>query len=179
MTLSTCSRNFVWKWFLVCKLHIIQVTKGMTSSIVSFYQGLSLVQVSNSYPTWKLQFQEVSALPWSHGRKCFRGPELKLPERFSFIKRPEACNFIKKETLAQVFSCEFWEISKSNFFTEHAWATPSGSLTMIKDYRIFVGKETIPMYILLLYNLCLHTLSLKKIWRSSHFMEFLTDSPCN
>ena len=91
----------------------------MTSSIVSFYQGLSLVQVSNSYPTWKLQFQEVSALPWSHGRKCFRGPELKLPERFSFIKRPEACNFIKKETLAQVFSCEFCKISKNTFFTEH------------------------------------------------------------
>ena len=27
--------------------------------------------------------------------------------------RPEACNFIKKETLAQVFSCEFCQISKS------------------------------------------------------------------
>ena len=27
-----------------------------------------------------------------------------------------ACNFIKKETLAQVFSCEFWEISKNAFF---------------------------------------------------------------
>ena len=27
--------------------------------------------------------------------------------------RPQACNFIKKETLAQVFSCEFFEISKS------------------------------------------------------------------
>ena len=26
------------------------------------------------------------------------------------IKLPEACNFIKKETLAQVFSCEFYEI---------------------------------------------------------------------
>ena len=25
--------------------------------------------------------------------------------------RPKACNFIKKETLAQVFSCEFCEIS--------------------------------------------------------------------
>ena len=25
-------------------------------------------------------------------------------------------NFIKKETLAQVFSCEFYEISKNNFF---------------------------------------------------------------
>ena len=28
---------------------------------------------------------------------------------------PKACNFIKKETLAQVFSCEFYEISKSTF----------------------------------------------------------------
>ena len=29
-----------------------------------------------------------------------------------------ACNFIKKETLAQVFSCEFCETSKNTFFTE-------------------------------------------------------------
>ena len=28
---------------------------------------------------------------------------------------PEACNFIETETLAQVFSCEFWEISKNTF----------------------------------------------------------------
>ena len=30
-----------------------------------------------------------------------------------------ACNFIKKETLAPGFSCEFCEISKNAFFTEH------------------------------------------------------------
>ena len=30
-----------------------------------------------------------------------------------------AYNFIKKETLAQVFSYEFCEISKNTFFTEH------------------------------------------------------------
>ena len=35
--------------------------------------------------------------------------------------RPEACNFNKKETLVQVFSCEFYEISKNTFFTEHLW----------------------------------------------------------
>ena len=29
------------------------------------------------------------------------------------------CNFIKKETLAQVLSCEFCEISKNTFFKEH------------------------------------------------------------
>ena len=37
----------------------------------------------------------------------------------------KACNIIKKETLAQVFSCEFCEISKNIFFTEHLWATAS------------------------------------------------------
>ena len=39
----------------------------------------------------------------------------------------QACNYIKKETLAQVFSCEFWEIYKSTFFTEHLWTTASGN----------------------------------------------------
>ena len=29
--------------------------------------------------------------------------------------RPEVCNFVKKETLAQLFSCEFCEISKNTF----------------------------------------------------------------
>ena len=29
---------------------------------------------------------------------------------------PETCSFIKKEALAQVFSCEFCEISKNTFF---------------------------------------------------------------
>ena len=37
----------------------------------------------------------------------------------------QACNFIKKETLTQVFSCEFCKISKNTFFTEHIWATAS------------------------------------------------------
>ena len=31
-------------------------------------------------------------------------------------KLQASCNFIKKETLAQVFSCEFCEISKNTFF---------------------------------------------------------------
>ena len=38
---------------------------------------------------------------------------------------PEAVvqSFIKKETLALVFSCEFYEISKNTFFIEHLWTT--------------------------------------------------------
>ena len=34
------------------------------------------------------------------------------------IKLPQACNLVKKETLTQVFSCEFCEIFKNTFFTE-------------------------------------------------------------
>ena len=41
------------------------------------------------------------------------------------VPRPDACNFIKKETMVQVFSCEFCEISKNIFFTEHLRATAS------------------------------------------------------
>ena len=36
-----------------------------------------------------------------------------------------ACNFMKKETLTQVFSCEFFKISKNTFLTEHLWANAS------------------------------------------------------
>ena len=47
--------------------------------------------------------------------------------RVSFFNRveAEACNFIKQETLAQVFSCEFCEISNNTFFAEHLRATAS------------------------------------------------------
>ena len=36
-----------------------------------------------------------------------------------------ACNFIKKQTLAQMFSREFCEISKNTFFTKYLQATAS------------------------------------------------------
>ena len=44
---------------------------------------------------------------------------------------PEACNFIKKETLAQMFSREFCEIFKNTFFTEHLRTTASGVSNLI------------------------------------------------
>ena len=41
------------------------------------------------------------------------------------FQKIQACNFIKKEILAQVFSCEFLEIFKNNFFKEHLRESPS------------------------------------------------------
>ena len=54
-----------------------------------------------------------------------------------YEKRPEACNIIKKETLGEVFSCEFCEISKNTFLTEHLWTTASDSLTIEKAVTKF------------------------------------------
>ena len=43
--------------------------------------------------------------------------------------------FIKKETLPQVFSSEFCEISKNTFFTEHLLATASSHTNYIQQHQ--------------------------------------------
>ena len=43
-----------------------------------------------------------------------------------------ACNFIKKEILAQVFSCEFCEIFKNTFLTERRVAASSKNISYWK-----------------------------------------------
>ena len=45
--------------------------------------------------------------------------------RVSFLIQLQACNFIKKETLAQVISCEFCKFSKNTSFREHLRTTVS------------------------------------------------------
>ena len=63
---------------------------------------------------WKKIFLEISQN--SQENTC---------ARVSFFNKVagKASNFIKIEALTQVFSCEFCEISKSTFFTEHLWTT--------------------------------------------------------
>ena len=50
--------------------------------------------------------------------KISQNPQENTCTRGSFLAKlqVEACNFIKKETLAQVFFCEFCEIFKKTFF---------------------------------------------------------------
>ena len=44
-------------------------------------------------------------------------------------------NFIKKESLAQMFSREFCEISKNTFFKELLWTTDSGHIRIDITYQ--------------------------------------------
>ena len=65
-------------------------------------------------------FLEISQIPQEN--TCARASFLiKLQSSGS-----QAWNFIKIETLAQVFSCEICEVSKNTFLAEHEWATASG-----------------------------------------------------
>ena len=51
----------------------------------------------------------------------------------------QTCNLIKEEARAQVFYCEFFEISKNTFFTEDLWATASKS---VSEMLIFRGSSS-------------------------------------
>ena len=76
-----------------------------------------------------------SKLKWVNGKlhflcsvKCQKQPpevfyKKRCSEKFRKIHRktPKACNFIKKETLAQVISCEFCEIFNKVFFCRTRW----------------------------------------------------------
>ena len=55
-------------------------------------------------------------------------------------KRCEACNFIKRETLAQVFSCEFCEIYKNTFYYRTHLVAASGILRNFAILEPFSNK---------------------------------------
>ena len=58
--------------------------------------------------------------------------ENSCPRDFFLLKlQAEACNCIKKQTLAQVFSCEFWEIFKGTFCTENLQTTASDLIVIL------------------------------------------------
>ena len=51
-----------------------------------------------------------------------------LCQSLFFNEGPQACNFIKKETPAQMFPCESFETFINNFFTKHLSMTASSCL---------------------------------------------------
>ena len=54
--------------------------------------------------------------------------------------RLEACNFIKKETLAQVFPCEFCKIYKNTFYYRTHLVAASGVLINFAVLEPFYNK---------------------------------------
>ena len=62
----------------------------------------------------------------------------------SLIKfQAEPYNFIKTETLAQVFSFEFCEIFKNTFFTEHLWTNTSKNILTFTDSDASTSTDSV------------------------------------
>ena len=59
--------------------------------------------------------------------------------------QPEACNFIKKETLAQVFFCEFCKILKNTFFyrtpLENFFFIENGKIWYLARFNLFMMSQ--------------------------------------
>ena len=82
--------------------------------------------------------------------------------------RLDASNFIKKETLAQVFSCEFCEIFKNTYFTEHLRMTASGGGMWWNHFVVSTGKNcaSLSKVLLKFQTNFLHVLwNLRKIYK--------------
>ena len=80
--------------------------------------------------------------------RCYLSVLLSIHEVFCKKKlfleiSQKACNFIKKETLAPVFSCEFCEISKNKLSTEpaaeHFQATPSAPSSSLSQLLLLIS----------------------------------------
>ena len=58
-----------------------------------------------------------------------------MPESFLMKLQTEACNLMTKETLTQLFSCEFCEILNVTNFIELFRATASATLIMFLNFQ--------------------------------------------
>ena len=68
--------------------------------------------------------------------------------------KPMACNFIKKETLALVFSCEFCEITKNTSSTEHLRKSASETVVNLGSKNESVRSEIVVFFV----SVALHTI---------------------
>ena len=95
--------------------------------LCNFFIWVTLLSRKSSKAATKGILQEkISSKIWQNSRE-------NICTRVSFLIKfqTSACNFIKKEALTQVFSSEFCEISKNNFFTDNLWVTASELYTKL------------------------------------------------
>ena len=67
-----------------------------------------------------------------------------------------ACNFIKKETLAQVFFCEFCKISKSTFLHRTPLMAASSSLYFLEKTILLMNDTHREKLVLIEFNTKIH-----------------------
>ena len=82
-----------------------------------------------------------------------------LRHSFGFKLQASSRNFIEKETLAQVFSCEFCEISKNTFYHRTPLVAASVHLILYHFYLVLMHSVNILAHILFHYFFSLYFVS--------------------
>ena len=107
----------------VCRIMRIQENIWVLN-LCLIYHRIYGQKLASGFPKARLYFITVAVVRRCSVKKVFLEITQNLQKNtcarvFFFYKaaglKPEACNFIKEETLAFVFSCEFCNISKNTF----------------------------------------------------------------
>ena len=106
-----------------CNVRVVPISKWLWVAIISLLFEVTPCKTN-------IQFSEAATRGVLRKKvflKISQNSQENTCARISFLVKLQAepCNFIKKETLAKVFSCEFREIFKNTFFTELLWTTAS------------------------------------------------------
>ena len=95
------------------------VAKGLSANVMPPKACVSLRLKNLTMKTCVRNGPEAVARSCSIKRCCQKFRKILRKKTCARVSEPEAWNFIKKETLAQLFSCEFCEISRNTFFAKH------------------------------------------------------------
>ena len=108
-------------------------------------------------------------------RFCIKKLFLKIHKFHRKTPVPEACKFIKKEALAQMFCCEICETFKNTFFIQHFQMTVSGTKQTSEFINKISNRKKISNEH---FNLCKTEISVDETIKSVNF-ETNNKSPGN
>ena len=106
--------HFYWRSLKACKIAKRTCFSYVWTAIFSWSYCSLKIQVLHLFPGKSSKIIEC----WFTLKRQKQPPEV-------FCKKRRPATLLKKETLAQVFSSEFCEISKNTFSTEHLLTTAS------------------------------------------------------
>ena len=116
-------------------------------SIVELYVSLVFLRIRKRSLLCGFEGKKILKKGWGSGKKYpwtesgivyllvreKKITALKLLYRSSHLQLPEACNFIKNETLTEMFSCKFCEISKNTLLHR----TPTVAASNCSHFRVY------------------------------------------
>ena len=118
---------------------------SLTNNYKSWIIFLSIFKIFRALPKGFSSEAVTRGVLWKRFLRYFAKFTGKNLHQSLFFNRVAdvACNFIKKEGLAQVFSCKFCKTSKTTLFTEHLRTTASVVLSIISF--LFVSFSLLKM----------------------------------